>query len=110
MKNSLCAHCAHTDEVAYCGFLCNETGYCENKTVAEGCQAFEPDSIDELTRMITEELLAAYQSSAEFTVVKHGYLGKYDDCSVCGAWVNGRYENYCANCGAKLDLPVPDEE
>ena len=41
---------------------------------------------------------------------KHGYLGKYDDCSVCGAWVNGRYENYCANCGAKLDLPVSDEE
>ena len=70
MKDSLCAHCAHTDQVAYSGFFCDETGYCENKTVAEGCEAFEPDAIDGMTRMITEKLLAAYPNSADFGVNK----------------------------------------
>ena len=113
MKDSLCAHCAHTEQVAYSGFFCNETGYCENKTVAEGCQAFEPDAIDGMTRMITEKLLAAYPNAVAFTAVKHGRW-EYDDvndldyCSECNTGMNGEFP-YCPWCGAKMDIPEPPE-
>ena len=120
MKDSLCAHCAHTEQVAYSGFFCNETGYCENKTVAEGCQAFEPDAIDGMTRMITEKLLAAFPNSAQFTAVKHGRWipTEYDsyadgapvwdkwECSECGHEHNGEEDTltaYCPDCGARMD-------
>ena len=107
MKDSLCAHCAHTEQVAYCGFLCSETGYCENKTVAEGCQAFKSDAIDEMTRMIAEKLIAAFPRTAEFTAVKHGHW-LYDlpnaiyTCSECLMMYRDN-PHYCPRCGAKMD-------
>lgn len=44
MNNCLCSHCANCGEVKYDGFLCDETGYLENKSVSEGCQFFKEEN------------------------------------------------------------------
>lgn len=43
MKESLCAHCKNCKEVKYDGFLCDCTGYIEDKTTSTGCAMFEDD-------------------------------------------------------------------
>ena len=43
MKESLCAHCKNCVEVKYHGFLCDRTGYIEDKTTSTGCVMFEDD-------------------------------------------------------------------
>ena len=43
MDNSLCAHCQKCGEVKYDGFLCDETGYIESKTISTGCHHFIDD-------------------------------------------------------------------
>ena len=112
MKDSLCAHCKHTEQVAYSGFFCNETGYCENKTVAEGCQAFEPDAIDEMTCAIKEKLIRAYPNAAVFTPrpseparwlsrKRNGYAVLV--CSACEALKEGyTHTAYCPHCGRPM--------
>lgn len=47
MKESLCAHCIHCCEIKYDGFMCDITGYLEDKTVldGDGCDAFEDDRV-----------------------------------------------------------------
>ena len=44
MEKSLCAHCINCGEVKYDGFLCDMTGYTENKSVECGCHDFVSDS------------------------------------------------------------------
>lgn len=44
MKDSLCAHCLSCGEVKYGGFMCDNSGYLENKSVNEGCKNFENDA------------------------------------------------------------------
>ena len=46
MKNYMCAHCKHCNEIKYDGFFCDETGYIESKTFDKGCDKFESDSVD----------------------------------------------------------------
>ena len=109
MKDSLCAHCAHTEQVAYSGFFCKQTGYCENKTVAEGCQAFEPEAY-RMTRMIAEKRLAAYPNAAAFTAVeqarwlqrkRNGYAVLV--CSACEKQKEGCTRTpFCPNCGRPM--------
>ena len=43
MEKSLCAHCIHCCEVKYGGFMCDNGGYLENKSVNDGCKYFEND-------------------------------------------------------------------
>ena len=43
MNKSLCAHCKNCEEVKYDGFLCDCTGYLEDKTTSTGCVMFEDD-------------------------------------------------------------------
>ncbi len=43
MKKSLCAHCMNCEEVKYDGFMCDCTGYIEDKTISTGCAMFEDD-------------------------------------------------------------------
>lgn len=43
MNESLCAHCKNCEEVKYDGFLCDCTGYIEDKTTSTGCVMFEDD-------------------------------------------------------------------
>lgn len=43
MKKSLCAHCKNCEEVKYDGFMCDCTGYIEDKTTSTGCAMFEDD-------------------------------------------------------------------
>lgn len=50
MNNSLCAHCVHCDEIKYDGFMCDNTGYLENKSVCEGCKDFRPDTFTGLVK------------------------------------------------------------
>lgn len=47
MEKSLCAHCANCCEVKYGGFLCDETGYIEDKTLSTGCVMFKDDGFNE---------------------------------------------------------------
>lgn len=43
MNKSLCAHCKNCEEVKYDGFMCDCTGYIEDKTTLTGCDMFEDD-------------------------------------------------------------------
>lgn len=43
MINSLCAHCLNCQEIKYDGFLCDETGYIEDKDISEDCENFKSD-------------------------------------------------------------------
>ena len=43
MNESLCAHCKNCEEVKYDGFMCDCTGYIEDKTTSTGCAMFEDD-------------------------------------------------------------------
>lgn len=50
------------------------------------------------------------QPTIEAEPIKHGrwidrgYMKVGFNCSVCGAYVISGKENYCPNCGAKMDL------
>ena len=58
--------------------------------------------------------------TVDAVLVKHGrwidgycsVCGKSIDyeCSVCGQYVIPDAQNYCPNCGAKMDLPEPTKE
>ena len=50
MKDNLCAHCIHAVQVAYSGFLFDETGYTENKSIKENCGHFQPDELSDMTK------------------------------------------------------------
>lgn len=43
MEKSLCAHCKNCEEIKYDGFLCDCTGYIEDKATSTVCSMFEDD-------------------------------------------------------------------
>lgn len=65
MKKSLCAHCRNCEEVKYDGFLCDCTGYIEDKRVEDGCANFKDDGFDRskkaLDQAIEDEVKTMYQ-------------------------------------------------
>jgi len=46
MEESLCAHCKNCEEIKYDGFLCDVSGYIEDKSVEDGCDNFKDDGFD----------------------------------------------------------------
>ena len=46
MEESLCAHCKNCEEIKYDGFLCDISGYIEDKSVEDGCGNFKDDGFD----------------------------------------------------------------
>lgn len=56
MKKSLCAHCTHCCEIKYDGFMCDITGYLEDKTTldGDGCDAFEDDRVSFMDNFIVK--------------------------------------------------------
>lgn len=95
MDNSLCAHCTHCDEVKYDGFMCDKTGYVENKEIEDDCKYFESD---------------AFATIRE----RRGHWVTDTWCSECGRFpvdcslpISNReltkYFEYCPHCGIKME-------
>lgn len=65
MKESLCAHCINCEEVKYDGFMCDCTGYIEDKSVEDGCDNFKDDGFDRskkaLDQAIEDKVKTMYQ-------------------------------------------------
>ena len=69
MEKSLCAHCIHCCEVKYGGFMCDNGGYLENKSVNDGCKYFEND-VDKFNDNI--------KKAKESVITKKKWLKLYD--------------------------------
>lgn len=61
MNESLCAHCKNCEEVKYDGFLCDCTGYIEDKSVEDGCDNFKDDGFDCAKKAVEDEVKTMYQ-------------------------------------------------
>lgn len=101
MKNNLCAHCLHAAQVAYGGFLCEETGYIENKILKECCKTFDPDA---------ETVRNGRWIECDYKHIEHGMIKKEPKeglcCSNCRTAFQKKkmtYKQFCAACGAKMD-------
>ncbi len=106
MKDYKCAHCAHCNEIKYDGFFCDKTGYVEDKLIEDDCPDFEADTIDQIAKMVTEKLIAAYHKGAEFTAVRHGqWICDQNGiilCSVCRYPRQIGAKDFCGKCGADM--------
>lgn len=119
MKDYKCAHCAHCNEIKYDGFFCDKTGYLEHKRIEDDCPDFEADTIDQLAKLVTEKLIAAYPKGAEFTAVRHGRWVNDLFCSECHRFpvdvsvsISNReltkYFSRCPHCGAIMEVTDTD--
>ena len=86
MKDSLCAHCIHCGEVKYDRFMCDNSGYFENKSINDGCKNFEND-VDQFNDNI--------EKAKEPVITKEKWLKLYDYISdKINECVNGLRDTY----------------
>ena len=102
MKNYMCAHCKHCNEIKYDGFFCDETGYIESKTFDKGCDKFESDSVELCfgNEMTVRQFDREAQQKKEFNSVKDGKI-VLRKCPFCGSGnvkINYPYSGSSVSC------------